>query len=169
MTKPSPNEYPEFYDGYVQSVNDGNISDLMDEQLKSFSELLNYIPTEKHNYRYTEDKWSIKEMLGHINDAERILSHRALAFARCDENDIPQYDHNNYVINGRFDERTFDDLTKEFRFLRKANIILFNSFDEEALNRTGTSSSKSFTVRALGFIIVGHLNHHMKVLNERYL
>lgn len=167
--RPASSEYPEWYDGYVQSVPDGDIVELMEKQLKEVASLLNEIDDEKSLYRYSGDKWSIRELLGHLNDTERIMTYRALRFARGDKTDIPQYDHNEYVETAKFDKIPFEDLKKEFRFLRKATIILFKNFTEEQFAAKGYSGGKEFTVKAKAYIIVGHVNHHLKIIREKYL
>lgn len=167
--RPASSEYPEWYDGYVQSVPEGDIVELMSEQLKEVAARLNEIDEEKSFYRYSEGKWSIKELLGHLIDTERIMTYRALRFARKDKTDIPQYDHNVYVETAGFDSIPFDDMKKEFRFLRKATVMMFGNFTNEQFVEYGYSGGQKFTVRAKAYIIVGHVNHHLKMLRERYL
>ncbi len=169
MLRPKSTEYPEWYDGYVKSVPDGNIFELMDKQLKEVAALFNDISEEKSFYRYEPDKWSINEVLGHLIDVERIMSCRALRFARGDKTDIPQYDHDEYVRIANFDSVPFSDLKKEFRFLRKSTMMMFKSFPENQYAAEGYSGGKKFTVRAKAYIIVGHVNHHLRILRERYL
>jgi len=169
MTRPKLTECPEWYHGYINSVPDGNIIELMEEQLKEVAAILNSIPKEKELFRYDEGKWSIKELIGHINDAERILSYRALRFLRKDKTDVGQYDHDKYVKAAKFDNIDFEILKKEFRFLRKATLMIFQNVAEDQWMFEGVSDGKSFTLRAMAYIIVGHVNHHLTVLKDKYL
>ncbi|MBU0560116.1 MAG: DinB family protein [Bacteroidetes bacterium] len=167
--RPVNTEYPEWYQQYVDAVADGDIVEALKNQLKESAELLNEISKEKSSHRYAEGKWSIKELLGHVIDAERILSYRLLRFARKDKTDLSQYDHDEYVINSQNDVDSFEDLKKEFRFVRKSTLMLLSKLNDEAWLLTGCSGGKSFTVRAMAFIIAGHEKHHMKILKEKYL
>jgi len=167
--RPEPDEYPEWYDGYVKSVPGGNIVDLLNAQLVDILKLAGNIQEDISFFRYEPDKWSIKEIFGHLNDAERILSNRALRFIRKDKTDIPQYDHNEYVAAANFDRITLKKLAEEFKYIRSATTALFAGVNGDDWMLTGTAGGKSFTVRAMAYIIVGHVNHHITVLNERYL
>jgi hypothetical protein len=167
--RPEPNEYPEWYDGYVKSVAEGNIVDLLNVQLEDIMKLAGNIQEDISFFRYEPDKWSIKEIFGHLNDAERILSTRALRFIRKDKTDIPQYDHNEYVAAANFDRITLKKLAEEFKYIRSATRALFAGVNGDDWMLTGTAGGKSFTVRAMAYIIFGHANHHITILNERYL
>lgn len=169
MTRPKLSECPEWYHGYINSVPDGDIVVLMEQQLKDVAAILNSIPKEKESFRYAQDKWSVKELVGHLNDGERILSYRALRFLRFDKTDLSQYDHDLYVKAAKFDEIDFEILKKEFRFLRKATVMIFQNVTEDQWAFEGLSGGKSFTLRAMAYILVGHVNHHIKVLQEKYL
>ena len=169
MNRPTTKEYPEWYDKYVQTVPDGNIVDIMTSQLKSAAALLNKIDEQKSLYRYAEGKWSIKELLGHLNDTERVLSYRALRFIRKDKTDLATMDENKFVEAAEFDKKQFEPLKKEFRFIRKSTIMLFDDLNENCWLETGISGGKTFTVRSMAYIIVGHVNHHLNILEERYL
>jgi uncharacterized damage-inducible protein DinB len=120
------------------------------------------------NFRYAPDKWTVKEVLGHVIDAERIFTYRALRIARGDETPLPSFEQDDYVKNGGFSARTLADLGEEFDAVRGASISLFRSFDEAAWGRRGTASQKQVTVRALGFITAGHQIHHRMILEENY-
>ena len=120
-------------------------------------------------FRYDNGKWTIKELLQHIIDAERVLSYRALRFSRNDPSDLQGFDEDWYVGNSNGNERNFEDILEEFTYLRKANISLFNSFTSEMMLMLGTANGSIMSVRALGFIIVGHQMHHLKIIKEKYL
>jgi hypothetical protein len=167
--RPESSEYPEWYDGYVKSVPEGNIVDLLNSQLDDILKLAGNIQEDISFFKYEPDKWSIKEIFGHLNDAERILSCRALRFIRKDKTDIPQYDHNEYVAAANFNAIPFKKLIEEFKNIRAATTFLFSNVSGGNWMLAGTAGGKSFTVRAMAYIIVGHVNHHINVLNERYL
>jgi hypothetical protein len=166
--RPETNEYPEWYDGYVKSVDDGNIIELLKSQMAAIENITSNIEEDISLLRYEPDKWSIKEVFGHLNDAERILSYRALRYIRRDNTDIPQYDHDEYVTTAKFDLVPFKKLIEEFKQIRLATISLFSNVNDEEWMLSGTASGKLFTVRAMAYIIVGHVNHHVAVLQERY-
>jgi len=167
--RPEQNEYPEWYDSYVKSVPEGNIVELLSSQLEDVLKLAENIQEDVSHFSYEPDKWSIKEVFGHLNDSERILSNRALRFIRKDKTDIPQYDHNAYVTEANFNRISFKKLVEEFKSIRSATITLFANVNEDDWLLSGTASGKSFTVRAMAYIIVGHVIHHAAVLRERYL
>lgn len=120
-------------------------------------------------FRYKEEKWSIKQMLGHMIDTERIMSYRALAFARNEKEKLPGYDHNDYVNEANFDDMSLDHLLNNYCITRDGTISLFRSFTSPMLMRTGSASNCRFTVRALGFIIAGHELHHLNIIRTKYL
>ncbi len=168
ITPPLNENYAAFYATYVSKVDYNDLllglADFHD-QTQAF---LGRISAEKSAFRYQEGKWSIKEVIGHLIDAERIFTYRALCFARNDKTELPGYDENFWAANSNAHQRNFDDLLKEFYFVRQATIELFNSFDEQMLNNSGVANGNKMSVRALGFIILGHEIHHLQVLRERY-
>lgn len=166
--RPQVDEFPLFYKGYIDNVGDDVFAEL-EQQLDSFPKFLNAISEEKSSYAYAEGKWTIKEMVGHLLDTERIMSYRALRFARQDTTALPGFDENDYVKYAHFADRTLQSLVDEFITLRKSTLFLIKSFREEDLNRSGISNDKPITVRALIFIMAGHVNHHKQILKERYL
>ncbi len=167
--KPTPSTYGEFYTKYVKLVNHDDLFDaLRDAETKS-AQFWSSIPEEQGNYRYAEGKWSIKELLQHIIDTERIFSYRALAFARGERIALPGYDENDYADKCLADTRSLKEMVEELALVRKSTIALFKSFDESVLDNLGSASGSNMSVRATGFIIVGHETHHMNVVKERYL
>ncbi|MBC8053052.1 MAG: DinB family protein [Sphingobacteriaceae bacterium] len=168
MKRPQPDEYGAFYKRYIDTVGDDIFKELTD-QLINFPQFLRNIPVEKISYAYAEGKWTIKELLGHLIDTERIMAYRLLRFARNDSTSLPGFEENDYVKNAHFAELDFALLIEEFEAVRKANLYLFKSLNEEELNRKGEASNNPLSVRALLFIIVGHIKHHQQVLEERYL
>ena len=168
MYRPQADEFPVFYKGYVDTVKDDVLAEL-DHQIESFTTLLKGIPLEKSGFSYAEGKWTILELLGHILDTERIMAYRALRIVRNDSTPLPGFDENNYVANAHFADRSLISMAEEFEHLRKANLFLIKSFNETELARVGLSNDKPISVKALVFIIAGHLNHHIRILKERYL
>jgi uncharacterized damage-inducible protein DinB len=167
--KPDSQEYAPDYGKYVDLVPAGNIVQVLEEQLKETLALLAEIPESRAGYRYAEGKWSIKEVLGHVIDCERIFAYRALRFGRNDSIAIEGFEQDDYVATGGFDNRTLADLTRELEHVRRATIDLLAGFPEEAWHRTGLASENRVSVRALAFIIAGHERHHRDVLRSRYL
>jgi hypothetical protein len=167
--RPESGEYPEWYDGYVKSVPDADIVELLETQLAAVGNIAADIKGDISLFRYEQDKWSIKEVFGHLNDAERILSCRALRYLRRDKTDIPKYDHDAYVTAANFNRIPFEKLIEEFKQIRSATITLFQNVDGDGWMLSGTADGRKFTVRAMAYIIVGHVNHHLAVLKKRYL
>ncbi|WP_156306468.1 DinB family protein [Sphingobacterium endophyticum] len=161
-------EYPAIFNDYIETIT-GDVMEELNQQIESFPEFIASIPEELGTFRYAEDKWSIKEVLCHILDAERIMTYRALRFARNDMTALSPFEQDEFVANGRHNERSLADIAEEFEHLRKANMFLFNSFDETELNRKGMASDRLISVRAFLYIIAGHLNHHVILLKSRYL
>lgn len=166
--RPEQGEYPEWYDGYVKSVPDGNIVELLKTQLAKMNTIAAGIHEDIAFFRYEPGKWSIKEVYGHLNDTERIFSYRALRFLRNDKTDIPQYDQDMYVSAANFDAIPFKKLFEEFKQIRSATISLFENVNGEQWKLAGTSGGKLFTVSAMAYIITGHVSHHIDVLKEKY-
>ncbi|GEM62446.1 DNA damage-inducible protein DinB [Sphingobacterium faecium NBRC 15299] len=160
-------EYPAVYSTYIETVV-GDVMEVLEEQILSFPAFLDTIPEEKGDYRYAEDKWSIKEVIGHILDNERIMAYRALRFSRNDMKELLGYDQEYFIQNSRYSERTLASLSKEFVHLRKANMFLFENFSEPELERKGMASERLTSVKALLYVIAGHLNHHRIIIQERY-
>ena len=167
--RPSTTEYAPYYGRYISLVPEGNILQILSGQLEETLSLLGGISESQASHRYAPDKWSIKEVVGHVVDSERIFAYRVLRFARNDKAPIEGFEQDDYVQNSNFDERTLADLVEEFEHVRRANLILFRSFNDEVLSRTGTASDAGVSVRALIYIIAGHERHHMEVLKARYL
>jgi len=168
-TRPADTEYAQSYAGYVALVPEDDILGTIEHQSSVTQKLLASLDESRAAYRYAEAKWSVKEVLGHFIDAERIFAYRALAFARGETQPLPGFDENDYVRHAAFDSWKLGDLSEHYALVRRATIVLFRNFPEEAWERRGTASDNPITVRALAWIIVGHERHHVKVLRERYL
>ena len=168
MNRPHIDEYAPFYQKYIETVDD-DVIDELETQAHAFPEFLRAISSEKADYRYAPEKWSIKELVGHVIDTERIMTYRALRFARNDSTPVAGFDEANYVANAHFADRTLESFAEEFDLLRRSNLHFFRSLNEIELGRSGTANGVSVSVKALLFIIAGHLNHHRRILTERYL
>lgn len=169
MERPSKNEYAEYYDRYVSLVGETDIVAAMRKQLDELGEIFAEISEEKSLYAYAEGKWTIKELLGHLTDCERIFAYRALRISRADETPIEGFEQDDYIENANFNQMKLADLLDELLLSRRANLILFENLTEDAWLRVGTASDSAVSVRALAFMLVGHIRHHLRILRERYL
>ncbi len=170
MNFPKPDEYPEYDSVYMTYIPDSdNIITVLEDGRDKLQSLINSLPENKGNYSYAKGKWSIKEVLGHIADVERVHSYRAMCFARSERLSLPGFEQDDYVNAADFNSRSLLSLAAELSFLRSANITLFKSFDESTLLRRGIANNYEFSVRGLIFTIAGHELHHMKILREKYL
>ncbi len=166
--RPAADEHPAYYTRYVEQVRVGKPPAVFGRQLAETFTLLEGLTEEQSLARYAPGKWSIKEVLGHLADSERILAMRALCIARGETAELPGFDENAYVAAAGFDARPWPALREELRRVREATIALFDGFDAAQLERRGRANQGEFTVRALGWIIAGHEAHHLGVLRERY-
>ncbi len=169
ISRPTQNEYAEYYNYYIGLVPEGDILDMLEDQLDVLKLLFQDIDDEKAIFRYAEGKWSIKEVLGHLIDSERIFGYRALTFSRKDKNELPGYDHDSYIQNSVYNEIPLDSLLQELTALRIANLILFEGFTEEMLNMKGIANKNEVSVKAIVYIVAGHFIHHVKTIKEKYL
>ncbi len=169
LGRPAPNEAASYYYGYIDRVASEDIVSELEKQLDETLAFLNGISEDKSLHRYAPDKWSIRELLNHINDTERVFSLRALWFARGFTDPLPGYDQEIGVTGGRADEFSWANHVEEFRAVRLATLSLFRNLPSDAWLRTGIASDNPFTVRALAFITAGHVAHHRAILRERYL
>ncbi len=168
MNRPSPEEYSSYYKGYIDTVSDNVIAEL-EHQINSFPSFLKELTEDMACVSYAEGKWTIKELVGHVIDTERIMACRALRIARNDSTPLPGFDENEYVANAHFADRTILSLAEEFAQLRRANMFLIKSLNDTEIQRMGTASGKTVSVRALIYILAGHVNHHKGIIEERYL
>ncbi|AQS93456.1 damage-inducible protein DinB [Polaribacter sp. BM10] len=167
----SKSEYAPYFEQYIQlvSVEEMSIVDNLEASQKEFHNLLENLPLEKHNYAYDEGKWTLKELIQHVIDTERVFCYRALCFARNDKTELPGFDQDIFVDNDNANDRDFYELLSEMNVLRKSTIQMFKSFTSEALLRKGIASKNSISVRALGYLFSGHQLHHVNIIKERYL
>ena len=169
MPKPQTTDFPEFYGVYISKVEADSISKAATLYSDLLREFYTELPEEKAGYRYAEDKWTLKELLQHAVDTERIMSYRLLRISRKDKTPLASFDENEFAANSHANERSFASIKEEFVAVRKATDLLIQSLNEEQLAQQGIASNKPVTANAVGYIIFGHLLHHKKVIEERYL
>jgi uncharacterized damage-inducible protein DinB len=160
---------PVYYHKYIAKVEETDLTKAFISHGKELVAVLKEMPAEKWDYRYAPGKWSIKELVQHLIDAERIFAYRALTFARKDKTALPGFEENDYVANSEAGRRTPESLLNEIQLVQQSTAAMFNSFSEEQLEQAGKANDNSVYVRALGFIIMGHTVHHLRVMEERYL
>ena len=168
LPRPGEGEYAPFYAGYIAKVPDGDVMKFLETQLREVRTLLSTIPEGRGDHRYAPGKWSIKEVIGHICDAERIFSYRVLRIARGDQTPLPGFEENDYVAAAHFEKRTMASLVDEVVQIRDATLALVHTLDAECGARRGVASGKEVTARAMVWIIAGHMAHHVGILRERY-
>jgi uncharacterized damage-inducible protein DinB len=166
--RPAVTDYPRAHARYIELVPDDDILALIESQSTDTQKLLASLDETKAAHRYEDGKWSVKEVLGHITDAERIFAYRALAIARGEQQPLPGFDEDDYVRNASFDTWKLGDLAEHYALVRRSTIVLFRNFPEEAWDRRGIGNGDPITVRAIAWIIAGHERHHAKILRERY-
>ncbi len=169
MNRPETNEFDPYYGGYISLVADGNILDALNEQPGVLTSIVSSIPEDKGSFAYAPGKWTIKEVLSHLIDGERIFAYRILRISRGDETPIEGFEQDDYIAGSNANNRQFSELAAEFDLLRRANILLVNNLSNDASRRIGTASGKPVSVRALTFIMTGHVTHHLNILRDRYL
>ena len=169
IPRPVAGEYAPYYDRYIGKVPDGDLLRTLESQRRETQQLLAGLSEQKALHRYAPGKWSIKEVIGHVTDAERVFCYRALSFARGDKNPLPSFDEEAWAPAGKFDARPLADLAAELDAVRRATIALFSGLPHDALARRGVASDNEVSVKSLAWIIAGHERHHVAILRERYL
>ncbi len=169
MPRPAPSDYPVFYETYINLVSEEDLSQVMRSSLEEMVDFLDGIPADKAEYRYAEGKWSVKELLQHIIDTERIFSYRGLCIARGEQQSLPGFDEKAYARNADVSGKGLKDLKEELLTLRESVFMMYRGFSPAVLQQVGTSNNKQVTVNAIGYMIIGHVRHHFNVLKERYL
>jgi DinB family protein len=167
--RPEPGEYAAYYEKYLSQIAGNDILATLDEQRREMLLLLSGRSESDGDIRYAPGKWTVKEVVGHICDVERVMSYRALRIARNDSTPLAGFDENNYVASSQFARRPLPDLIEDFIAVRGATLSLFRNLDESAWTRRGVANNNEVTVRALAYIIAGHELHHRRMLQEKYL
>ncbi len=169
MYKPEKSEYDPYYEHYVSLVPEDDVKSVLAAQPNELKALVAGLPEEKGTFAYADGKWSIKELLGHLIDGERMFAYRALRISRGDKTPIEGFEQDGYIENGYANERTFAGLLEEFSLLRTANMLFVNNLKDADWTRTGTANEREISVRALITIMAGHIRHHVEILKDRYL
>jgi hypothetical protein len=169
MTRPARSEYDPYYEGYVSLVPEADIIPALENQIDEISELFEKVPEERGTFAYEDGKWTIKELLSHLIDGERMFAYRVFRIARGDKTPIEGFEQDGYIENSHANGRPIAELMEEFTLLREANLILFENLEDEDWVRTGTANNVEISVRSLAWIMVGHVRHHMSILRSRYL
>jgi uncharacterized damage-inducible protein DinB len=168
LPRPGADESAPFYHGYIDKVPGEQIGEYLASQLREVEQLLAPLDDAAAGFRYAPEKWSVKEVLGHICDAERIFAYRLLRIARADTTPLPGFDEDAYVPPAEFDARPIRDLVREFQAVRASTIALVQGLPPAGWQRRGEASGKAISTRAIAYIMVGHVTHHLAVLRERY-
>lgn len=163
------NEYSKFNATYINALDNVNLVEELEICLHDFIRFVQDIPMDKFDYRYAEGKWTIKDIIQHIIDAERIFSYRALRISRNDQTPLPGFEENDYAEHTNANARSIQELLTEMATVRQSTLLLFKSFTDEQLQVMGTASNHPISVRAIGFLVIGHQKHHQRIFKERYL
>lgn len=169
IPKPKPGDYPEYYQAYLLAAHSEELADAFRHAGAEEARTRALVPDNKWEYRYAPGKWTTKEVFQHIIDIERVFAYRALCFARNEKTGLPGMDEDAYQAESRAGKRKIEDIMRELKAVRRSTIELFESFDDEALAKGGTANGKHITVPALGWVIAGHSEHHLRIIRERYL
>lgn len=169
MPKPIAADYPEYFGKYVNQVAEEDLNEAFKNQFPKLDKFLRSVDETQANYAYAPAKWTLKELLQHLIDTERIFNYRALCFARNEPNSLPSFDENLYAENSEANSRNWKRLSNELINVRRSTEDLFNSFSDEMLQRKGSANNNTTSVLSIGFIIIGHITHHIKIAEERYL
>ena len=167
--RPLPTDYAPFYETYVSLVKSDDIKQALSASLADMENFLQSVPENKSDHAYAENKWTVKQVLQHSIDAERVFAYRALCIARGEEQSLPSFDENQYAENAAIGHRSLNGLKEEMILVRQSTVVLFENFTDDMLQAKGVASNKSITVLSLGYITVGHWLHHQRILAERYL
>lgn len=168
IARPAADEYGDYYSSYIDSVPDSDLLDELSRQGRALQERFSELGEERARHRYAPGKWSVKEVLGHLVDCERIMSYRALCFARSERQSLPGFEQDDFVAAADFDSRPLSELLAEYAAVREATVALFAGLSPTELARRGRANDLVFSVRALAYLIAGHERHHLEILAERY-
>lgn len=168
MERPGESEYAPFYAGYIAKIADVDVLDLLESQSGRLHALASAASPEQQQFRYAPGKWSVREVVGHLIDGERVFGYRAFCIGRGDQTPLPSFDENEYVAASEYHERDLTVLAHEFALVRAANLMVFRGLSKKERRRIGTANGYPVSVRALAFIMAGHVEHHVGLLGERY-
>jgi hypothetical protein len=168
MNRPSPNEYAPSHAGYISLVPDGDVLEVLRAQIDELAAIAARVPADRETFAYDDGKWTVRQVFGHLGDGERIFGYRALCISRGETASLPGFDENEYVANSTSSSRELRDLAEEFVLTRRANMHMFESFDEAAWRQTGSANGTPVSVNAIAWVMAGHTRHHLNVLRDRY-
>jgi hypothetical protein len=166
--RPDPTEHAAYFSRYIDLVPETDILAALESQMDSTAAMLKSVDEERSSYRYADGKWTIKQVIGHVSDAERIFAYRALAIARGEKNPLPGFDEDTYVRQGEFDAWRYADLVDALMIVRRSNVLMFRNLSPDAWDRRGVANESPATVRALAYSMLGHERHHLNVLRDKY-
>lgn len=169
MSRPQEGDYPVYFERYISKIQSANAAKVIEQYGQELASFYTHLPEEKADYAYAPDKWTLKDLLQHVVDTERIMSYRLLRIARKDETPLASFDENSYAENAKAGNRSFDAIKEEFLAVRKSTDLLVQSLQPEQLAHAGIASGNRMTANALLYIIFGHMLHHKSVIEERYL
>ncbi len=167
-SRPTPDEYAESVAGYVSLVPETDIVQVLTTQLAVLESISRKVTPDREMFRYSPEKWSVRQVFGHLIDGERIFGYRMFCISRKETANLPSFDETPYVVNSRYHERPLSGLLEEFATVRKANLVVCNWLSDEDWLRMGTASNNAYSVRGIAFVLAGHVRHHLGVLKERY-
>jgi len=167
--RPTKNDYPDYAQKYLDLIEGDDIISILHQSSKELTDVINSFPESKGDYSYDKDKWTVKQVIGHLMDTDRIFAYRALSIARGEKQPLPSFDQNIYVLNGNFNKKSLVELSYEYRLLRESNLLLFRSFDSLIYQNRGIAAGSEVTVLGIMFMVAGHQKHHIKILKEKYL
>jgi len=167
--RPEANEYGPYYGKYIELVPENDICAAFEAQARETAELLAGISEERSEHRYQPEKWSIKQLVGHVSDAERIFAYRTLCIARGEKSSLPGFDETDYMRNSNFDQRSLASIVREYETGRQASIAMLRGFADDIWMNMGVANNQAMSVRAIAFTFLGHERHHLKILRERYI
>lgn len=169
MNRPETNEFDPYYNTYISLIEGDDVLPILDAQPAELSAIFSNMPEEKGTFAYADGKWTIKELLSHLIDGERMFAYRTLRISRGDKTPIEGFEQDDYIKNSNANNRPFAELLEEFDLQRRSNMLLFNNLSDEASRRMGTANEKAISARALIYCMAGHVRHHISILKERYL
>jgi hypothetical protein len=169
MNRPETNEFDPYYNIYISLIDGNDVLPILDAQPAEIRKMFSGVPEEKGTFAYAEGKWTIKELLSHLIDGERMFAYRTLRVSRGDETPIEGFEQDGYIENSNANNRSFAELLDEFDLQRRSNMLMFNNLSDEAAKRIGTANEKEISTRALIYTMAGHVVHHINILKERYL
>lgn len=167
--RPNKGDYPDYAQKYIDLVEGEDIIGILHQTSKEMSDVINSFPQSKGDFSYAEGKWTLKQVIGHLTDTDRVFAYRALAIARREKQALPSFDQDLYVLNGNFNLRTLADMIYEYRLIRESNLLLFRSFDKSVYHYRGIAANSEVTVLGIMFMVAGHQKHHINILKEKYL